>query len=354
MAALVAGAGRCQPKAAQSRRGLDIDEPPVDHAPGRSVLERADCLRKGRIGEDGSVDQHGVLRRALGAAPGEDAPEKGVAAGHALRRTARTASSSRTVKGGKAPGKLAVARAAKTSSASDGQLPWPVAARGEADREAMLGLADLRRTVEQQRLLMTGKVRRGHEQVERMAVRDEGRPAFARRHGVAGIEQQVREARAGKGRRKPARADEVGELAPHFLARLGRHRPLDRVATPPQHQPEQRPRPEFGEAGEGRASGSMRTSESAARSHRSVSGSIDWPVLQRMGEEDAVDAAGAGACDDVRDDSQPQIGFGLCGLENIPIDGLAREAGTSSRFSPAVKSRLALARCQISLVTPCM
>ncbi len=76
MAARVARPGRGQPERPQARGRLDIDEAPVDHAPRRTVLERANGLGERRIGQYRSVDEHGVLGRAVGGVSRQDPLEK--------------------------------------------------------------------------------------------------------------------------------------------------------------------------------------------------------------------------------------------------------------------------------------
>jgi len=130
------------------------------------------------------------------------------------------------------------------------QRARPAPPRGKADRQAMLGFANFGGTVEQQLLLMAREVRCRYEQIERMAVWDQRRLRLACGHCLAGVEQEARKAPAAKRWRKPARADEIGELAADFRACLGRDGALDRVAALTHHQPEQWARPEFGEARE--------------------------------------------------------------------------------------------------------
>ncbi len=170
---------------------------------------------------------------------------------------------------------------------------------------------------------MTGKVGRGYEQVERMAVRDERRAGRVCGHRVAGIQQQPGEALAAKGRREPARPDEIGELAPHFPARLGRDRARYCVVAPAQQQPQDRPRPEFGEARERPRVGIDQHIGVGGAQPQVGQGLDRLAGLQRMSQEDAVDAACAGPRYDVRYDAQAQIRFGLGGLEDLAIDDLA-------------------------------
>ncbi len=259
-----------------------------------------------------SLSWRGRMRPRNASRPGQSRPARGQ---HGIQLAHRERRESAGKAGRGARGEDQFGRGGKPSR--------PAAARPERDRQAMLGLADLGRTVEQQPLDMAGKVGRGHEQVERMAVRDERRSGGARGHGVAGIEQQPGKTFAAKGRREPARADEAGELAPHFAPRLGRDGALDRVAAPAQQQPEDRPRPEFGEARERPRIG-VNQHIGIGGAQPQVGQRLDRLAgLQRMGEEHAVDPARARPGDDVRHHAQAQLGFGLGSFEDVAIDDLA-------------------------------
>jgi hypothetical protein len=171
---------------------------------------------------------------------------------------------------------------------------------------------------------MTGKVGCGHEQVERMAIGNQRCAGLAGSHGVESVKEEARKAGASKRRGEPARTHEVGELAPDFLARFRGNRSLDRVAAPAQQQPEQRPRPEFGEARKWAGVGiDQNVGISAAQPE--VRQRIDGLAgLQRMGKKHAIDATCAGTRDDVWHDTQPQIRFGERGVQYVAIHGLAR------------------------------
>lgn len=58
--------------------GIDIDESPVDLPPGGPILERADGLREGGVGQHRSVDQHRILGAALGGVAWQGPRQKGV------------------------------------------------------------------------------------------------------------------------------------------------------------------------------------------------------------------------------------------------------------------------------------
>ncbi len=244
--------------------------------------------------------------------------------GQATCRPPSTLSSSRTVKGGKAPGKLAVARAAKTSSAgSASRRGLAPRAPKLIDRRCSVSLIS-RRAIEQQPLFMTGKVGCRHEQVERVAIGNERCAGLAGGHGVKGVEQETRKAGAPEGRGKPARTHEIGELAPDFLARLRRDGALDRVAPPTEHQPEQRTSPEFGEAGK-RTGVGIDQHIGVGAAQPEIGQRVDRLAgLQRMGQKHAIDTTGAGARDDVRHDAEPEARLGKRSLQNFEIDGLAR------------------------------
>ena len=170
---------------------------------------------------------------------------------------------------------------------------------------------------------MPFKIGDGDEQVERMAVRQQHRPALAGRHRVEGVEDQRRENLPAKGRFEPAGADEAGQFHPHFLARVRRDRALHRIAGPPRRHPDQRRRPEFCERA-GRAGVGIEQAVDIGIVEPQVGQRLQRLAgLDRLRQKDAIDAAGAGPGDNVRQHAQPHpAGFLHIGKQLV-IDGLA-------------------------------
>jgi len=188
----------------------------------------------------------------------------------------------------------------------------------EAQGQPMLGLDDFRRAVQFQPLGMAAEIGHRHEQVERLGVGDQRRAGRRRRHGVERVEQQMAEPLAAEGRLEPTRAHEQRQLGPDFRPGAGidaRHR----LAAPVGEQ-RQRHRPELRIAGRPRFRvdqpldiGGVEP-ERGQRIERLAGG-------DRLGKEDAVDAAGAGPGDDVRKDRQPQPGMRLDQGQERLVDG---------------------------------
>ena len=99
----------------------------------------------------------------------------------------------------------------------------PPFARGLAahlDGEAMLAVLDHWRAVEVEEFEIAMEVGRRHEQVERMAGRQQRLFHLGLGHGGEGTLQQFREPEPRERRFEPAAANEMRNLAPHLVARF--------------------------------------------------------------------------------------------------------------------------------------
>ena len=124
------------------------------------------------------------------------------------------------------------------------------------------------------------------------------------RHRVERVEQQCGAAGAAERRFEPARADEIARAwpRPRRDARARRSRRSCRAAAG--DQPGDRHRPDLGEACEAAHARVEQAVDIGHSSHSSVSGSSDSAGRDRLGEEDGVDPARAGAGEDVDQDAQ--------------------------------------------------
>ncbi len=84
---------------------------------------------------------------------------------------------------------------------------------------------------------MPAEIGDGDEQVERLPVRQQPRPARRGRHRVKRVEDQSGEQLAAERRFEPARADEVRQLGADLVARSGLDQLVDVVATAPRRHP---------------------------------------------------------------------------------------------------------------------
>ncbi len=81
--------------------------------------------------------------------------------------------------------------------------------RVETDGKAMFGLHHLWWAVQVQALRMAFEIRDGDEQVQRVPLGQQRRPALCRFHRVEGVQHHAGEDFAAKGRFEPSGADEV-------------------------------------------------------------------------------------------------------------------------------------------------
>jgi hypothetical protein len=232
----------------------------------------------------------------------------------------------------------------------------------EPDGQTVLVFLDQRRAVEVKRGGVAGKVRGGHQQVERVARGQERGVGRAAGHGVERLGQQAREADPAERRGEPARADQPRDLAPHFAAQCraqlaGQIMPAGLESGPAQRRPDQRLGPELGKAAPGAGIGIEQDVAVGAfepemgERFEALSGG------QRLGEEDRVDApalAPERMSIITRSDSPRS-----CAMVSNRARQTASVPDGSVVSGAALRewawwALLARRRCQSSLVTPCM
>jgi hypothetical protein len=299
--------------AAGCRLGVDIDEAPVDLAPGRAILERHDRGCERRVAQHRAIDQHGAFGLPQRVPLGQHAGEKtgaprpvAVHAGKHLIQLAHRKGRKRARKArGRARGENKFGRVRQISLTELG---------AEWDSEPVFHLPHLGRAVEPQHFGIALEVRHRDDEIERVGIGQQGALTMGGRHAVEGVEQQAGEGLAAKGRLKPAGPHKAGELVPHLFPRFRGDGPLHRIASAARGQPDNRLRPEFGEAG-GRAGVGIEQLFDIGIIEPHL---CQW--LQRLAgfdslrEENAVNAPGGSPRDDVDDDpdTQPRRRYQSC------------------------------------------
>ena len=219
-----------------------------------------------------------------------------------------------------------MARAAKTSSAGSREPPPGAARILERKREPMLGLDHFRRRIEPQLLGIAMEVGDRHEQVERLIIGEQGIALRPLRHRLERVEDQVGERGAAERRREPGRAHEIGELRLDLGAVLGIDGLVDRARAGGE-RPGDRHRARLGEPAHRAAAGGEQRIDI-----RGVQPELGQRIDRLAGgdgvaEEDGVDAAGAGAGEDVDEDAQIHVRVGGDGAEQARIDVVAAGVG---------------------------
>ena len=175
----------------------------------------------------------------------------------------------------------------------------------EAHGQAVFALCDLRRTVQAQGLEMALEIGCGDDRIERMVRREQPRTARLVFHRHQGVVYQTAEMDPRKRRLEPARADKARQLVPHLVARFGRYTFVDRVAGAIEERQDQRrsqrfcvARPQLRIGIEQAIGVRFGQPHFGQRFERAA-------VVQRFGQKEAVDTAGARAGDDVVQYPQP-------------------------------------------------
>lgn len=171
----------------------------------------------------------------------------------------------------------------------------------------MFVLRHPRRAVERQRHAVPGKIGDRHEQVDRLAIGHQHRPARALLHRVEGIEQQVRKGLAAERWLKPARAHEARQLRAHLVLRAMPDGAVDDIAALFHHPASDRHRPEFGRRRQRPRVGVDQLVDVGAVQPQVGERVERLPVRERAREKNAVDPARARPRDDVGKDAQPDI-----------------------------------------------
>ncbi len=317
------------------RKGVDINEAAIDLPPGRSPAERIDRRAERRVHQHRSVDQHRLVRRTRRMMTGQDPAEKGVSSLPWLLARCQHPIQLADSEGREGAGKAGSRTRREDQFGHFGQRSVPVI--GEIDDHAMLGLHHLAGRMEPQPLRLAGEIGDGDEQIERLAGRQEAFARRGRRHPVKGVQQSPGEIIGGEGRFEPARADEMADLAPHFLARFFIKRGNLFTAASRRH-PGDRHGPHLGKAGGGRRFGC---------DQRFDIGGVEPQVCQRierlagrqgMAQKDAVDPPGARSGNDVGEHADAHAAARRHLLQQIVInriDGGSRRIALMRRTAGA-------------------
>ena len=302
---------------------IDIDKAPVDLPLGRPVLQRLNRLGKGCIGEDRAVDQHRILGRSGTELGRQYAFEKGGAPFPYIVAVGQQLVQLPYGKGREGPGEAGRGAAGKGQGCRIGDGIIPFAPRREANGDPVLHLECFRRTVQLQLFGMADEIGYRHEQVERLARRQQSGPAFGFPDCRERVPDQAAEYLAAKWRCEPASADKAGELHLDLFARFLRNRLFDRAALAAERHPRDRFGPEFGKARQRPGIGIKQLVDI---------GGVEPQVgqrIQRLARENglrqkyAVDPPGTGPGDDVRQHAKSGTGFCLQPFQYIIIDSAA-------------------------------
>ena len=172
-------------------------------------------------------------------------------------------------------------------------------AGAEADRQAVLAFVDFARGVQSQFFRVAAKIGGGDEQIERVAGGEQRRAGRAGGHHVERLGDHPREADAAERRLEPARADEAAELGAHFGAGFGGDAGRDDIARLAEQRADQRHCPDLQRAGDDARIGIEQRIDVGAFQPQFGQRIEALARMDRLGEEHAVDPAGAGAADDV-------------------------------------------------------
>ena len=318
--------------------GIDIDQPAVDFALRRLVAQRAHGVGKRRIDQHRAIDQRHRIDIAARGMFGHDAPGKHVAARPDFTAFAHQSVDLADLQRRKGAGKAGRGPRGKDQFGQGGKAGARCdRGRGaKADRQAMLAFLDQRRAVQSHGAGIALEVSGGDKQVERVARRQQRRAGLARGHGVERFGQQARKTRPAERRFEPARPDEARQLVAHFGPGFPGHAGRDGIALAGQQPAHQRRRPELGETRPWPRVGieqniDIGVIEPELRQRLQRLAGVD-----RLGEENPVDPAGACARDNVGQHSDPQP---LAGLDHAQEPAVDRRSGTalgvSGEKSPA-------------------
>ena len=307
---------------------IDIDEPPVDLAARGAFAQRLDRRSEGCIVEHRAIDQHCALGGVRGELARQDASEERRALRPGFLARREHAIELADHEGRESAGEARRRARGKGEFGGVGEAFTGQPVIAERHHHAVFDLDHFGRRIERQPFGMPAKIGDGDEQIERLAVGQQ--PRFARRggHRVERVEDLAREKLAPEWRLEPARADEMRQLGADFLTRAGLDRRIDRVA--PRRHPRERERPDLGKTMARRLFGVdqrfdiRRIEPQIGQRLEALSGA------DRLREEDAVDATGACARDNIDEDAQFEAGFGFDFLEQRAVYALAAAGGSAA------------------------
>ncbi len=198
------------------RMRIDVDKPSVHFAISRPAVDRLDRLLERPVVEHGAVEKRGgrgidagtqMVGKTVGDEIGPARPG-GVALGHQLVHLDDARGRKRAGKrGGRARGEREARRVVEAELALDLAIGAP--AIGEMQHVMMVALADQRRIVDLDGLLIAVEIGHRHEQVEGMAGGKERRLRIpGRAHGGHRVVHQARHHEPVERRLEPARAHE--------------------------------------------------------------------------------------------------------------------------------------------------